>query len=185
MQVGNVTTPFGRRPVSLAQVRGQMRTAEIKSGKTADVVLGFDNLDGYLGSHPFFGATTGRYANRIAKGKFSMDGKEYTLATNNGPNVANGVTVVDTLPAGVTFVSASAGCAHVAGVVTCNVGTLLAGQSVSLSIEVLVPSDFLGASSSATLTSPTPPRTNRFDEPHAWLSGGASMTMPRSSQVRP
>src|SRR5947209_6996257 len=51
-----------------------------RDGKTADVVLGFDTLDGYLGKHPFFGATVGRVANRIAGGKFTLDGKEYTLA---------------------------------------------------------------------------------------------------------
>lgn len=77
----------------------------------------------------------------------------YTLtATNNGPNVADAVTVVDTLPAGVTFVSASAGCTHDAGVVTCSVGQLLTGQSVPLSIQVRVPPGFLGSASSATLT---------------------------------
>ena len=61
-----------------------------KSGKSADVVLGFDNLDGYLGDHPFFGATVGRYGNRIAKGKFSIEGREYSLFLNNGPNSLHG-----------------------------------------------------------------------------------------------
>src|SRR4051794_23670076 len=61
-----------------------------KNGKMDDVVLGFKNLDGYLAGHPFFGAIAGRYANRIAKGKFTLDGKEYTLATNNGPNHLHG-----------------------------------------------------------------------------------------------
>jgi aldose 1-epimerase len=61
-----------------------------RSGKLGDVVLGFDNLEGYLKGHPFFGCTTGRYANRIAKGKFTLDGKEYSLATNNGPNHLHG-----------------------------------------------------------------------------------------------
>lgn len=61
-----------------------------KTGKNADVVLGFDNLAGYLGDHPFFGATIGRYGNRIAKGKFSIDGKEYSLFLNNGPNSLHG-----------------------------------------------------------------------------------------------
>src|SRR2546423_1179707 len=50
-----------------------------RQGKLADVVLGFDNLDAYLAGHPFFGAITGRVANRIAKGKFTLDGKEYPL----------------------------------------------------------------------------------------------------------
>jgi len=61
-----------------------------RDGKLADVTLGFDKLEGYLGAHPFFGSTAGRYANRIAKGKFTLDGKEYTLATNNGVNHLHG-----------------------------------------------------------------------------------------------
>jgi aldose 1-epimerase len=61
-----------------------------KSGKMADVVLGFDKLDGYLDKSPFFGCVAGRVANRIAKGKFSLDGKDYTLAVNNGPNALHG-----------------------------------------------------------------------------------------------
>lgn len=61
-----------------------------KNGQSADVVLGFDNLKQYEGQHPYFGATVGRYANRIAKGKFTLDGKEYSLAINNGPNSLHG-----------------------------------------------------------------------------------------------
>ena len=61
-----------------------------KDGKPGDVALGFDDLGGYLKGHPFFGANAGRNANRIAKGKFTLDGKEYTLATNNGPNHLHG-----------------------------------------------------------------------------------------------
>jgi aldose 1-epimerase len=61
-----------------------------KNGKLGDVVLGFKNIDGYLAGHPYFGALIGRYGNRIAKGKFSIDGKEYTVATNNGANHLHG-----------------------------------------------------------------------------------------------
>jgi aldose 1-epimerase len=61
-----------------------------KSGKNADVVLGLDKLEGYVGDQPSFGATVGRYANRIAKGKFTLDGKEYGLFINNGPNSLHG-----------------------------------------------------------------------------------------------
>jgi aldose 1-epimerase len=61
-----------------------------KNGKMADVVLGFDKLNGYLKGHPYFGSNAGRCGNRIAKGKFTLDGKEYTLATNNGPNHLHG-----------------------------------------------------------------------------------------------
>ncbi len=61
-----------------------------RQGKLEAVTLGFDTLEGYLGDHPYFGATVGRYANRIAKGRFTLDGKAYTLATNNGPNHLHG-----------------------------------------------------------------------------------------------
>jgi aldose 1-epimerase len=61
-----------------------------KNGKFDDVVLGHDNLGGYLTNSPFFGALIGRYGNRIAKGKFTLDGVEYTLATNNAPNHLHG-----------------------------------------------------------------------------------------------
>ncbi|HTU90893.1 MAG TPA: aldose epimerase family protein, partial [Gemmataceae bacterium] len=54
------------------------------------VVLGFDNLKDYVERNPHFGATVGRVANRIAKGKFTLNGKEYTLAVNNGPNSLHG-----------------------------------------------------------------------------------------------
>ena len=61
-----------------------------RTGKKEDVVLGYDTAQEYL-SHPnFFGASVGRYANRIAKGKFTLDGKTYTLATNDGPNHLHG-----------------------------------------------------------------------------------------------
>lgn len=61
-----------------------------KDGKPVDVVLGFDSLDGYTAKHPYFGATCGRVANRIAAGRFELDGKAYTLATNNEPNHLHG-----------------------------------------------------------------------------------------------
>ncbi|MGD0507757.1 MAG: aldose epimerase family protein [Terriglobales bacterium] len=57
-----------------------------RAGKTADVVLGFDQLQGYMGTHAWIGATVGRVANRIAKGKFTLDGKQYSLEINNPPN---------------------------------------------------------------------------------------------------
>ena len=61
-----------------------------RAGKLADVTLGYDTLDGWFTSKSYFGATVGRYANRIAKGKFSLDGQTYTLATNNGENALHG-----------------------------------------------------------------------------------------------
>lgn len=75
----------------------------------------------------------------------------YTLTvTNDGPATAQAVTVTDTLPAGVTFVSAP-GCTEAGGVVTCDVGPLLSGQSVVIAIQVHVPSGFLGAAASGTI----------------------------------
>lgn len=63
-----------------------------KDGKMDDVVLGFDSLSQYLEPHPFFGAIVGRYGNRIAKGKFSINNNEYTLVQNNGENHLHGGT---------------------------------------------------------------------------------------------
>ena len=62
-----------------------------KDGKAADVILGFDNVTGYESEdNQYFGCTTGRVCNRIAKGKFTLEGKEYTLAINNEPNHLHG-----------------------------------------------------------------------------------------------
>ncbi len=61
-----------------------------KNGNLGDVVHGFDSLDGYLGEHPYFGALIGRYGNRIARGRFTLDGRTYTLATNNNANHLHG-----------------------------------------------------------------------------------------------
>ena len=61
-----------------------------KSGSLGDVVLGFDSLGGYLGEHPYFGSLIGRYGNRIANGRFTLDGQTYALAANNGPNALHG-----------------------------------------------------------------------------------------------
>lgn len=61
-----------------------------RDGNFADITLGCDSLEGYLSASPYFGSTVGRYANRIAKGKFTLDGVEYTLAQNNGENHLHG-----------------------------------------------------------------------------------------------
>src|SRR3712207_1854706 len=57
-----------------------------RSGVVADVVLGFDTLTPYLGEHPYLGSLIGRYANRIARGRFELNGRSYALACNDGPN---------------------------------------------------------------------------------------------------
>jgi aldose 1-epimerase len=61
-----------------------------RDGTMGDVVLGFDNLAGYLGKEPYFGAIVGRVGNRIAKGRFTLDGHTYQLATNDGQNHLHG-----------------------------------------------------------------------------------------------
>lgn len=61
-----------------------------KKGKLADVALGYDSIEGYVNDKVFLGAIVGRYGNRIANGKFKLDGKEYSLAKNNGENHLHG-----------------------------------------------------------------------------------------------
>lgn len=76
-------TNYGGRIVSLL--------VPDKNGKMVDVIEGFSSVEGYEKStEPYFGALIGRYGNRIAKGKFTLDGKQYTLATNNGVNTLHG-----------------------------------------------------------------------------------------------
>lgn len=61
-----------------------------RNGDVVDILLGFDTVAGYEAGHPYFGSTVGRVANRIAKGRFKLDGATYTLETNNGPNHLHG-----------------------------------------------------------------------------------------------
>jgi aldose 1-epimerase len=101
--------PFGRtkegRPVDLFTLRNSKGLearicnyggivvsfkAPDRHGKMGDVMLGYDNLEDYIKNNPFFGCLVGRYGNRIAQGKFKLNGKEYTLAVNNGPNSLHG-----------------------------------------------------------------------------------------------
>jgi aldose 1-epimerase len=63
-----------------------------RDGKPVDVILGFDSLKDYEAHNPFFGALVGRYGNRIAKGRFTLDGKEYDLVKNNNGNHLHGGT---------------------------------------------------------------------------------------------
>lgn len=78
--------------VSILSWGGIIRSVNVpdRHGKMADVVLGFDSLAPYEERHPYFGTITGRFANRIANGRFTLEGKTYTLATNNGPNHLHG-----------------------------------------------------------------------------------------------
>ena len=68
----------------------QALIAPDSKGRYDDVVLGHDGFAGYLAERKFFGATIGRYANRIANGQFSLDGEMVQLAVNNGPNALHG-----------------------------------------------------------------------------------------------
>ncbi|MEU5139595.1 aldose epimerase family protein [Streptomyces sp. NPDC021139] len=93
-------TPVHRWTLERAGVRvrvlsygGIVQSAEVadRNGNTADVVLGFADLEGYVAHpEPYFGALVGRYANRIAGGRFPLDGRTYALAPNEGPNVLHG-----------------------------------------------------------------------------------------------
>ena len=85
-------TNAGGMRVKVLTYGGIIQSIEVpdRQGRLGDVVLGFDSLDGYVKQSPYFGAIVGRYANRIAKGKFTLDGKPYTLAVNNGPNALHG-----------------------------------------------------------------------------------------------
>jgi aldose 1-epimerase len=103
-----VSAPFGRtadadvRIFTLTNAHGiearimtygatlvSLRTPD-RNGHLDNIILGFDSLDPYLAGVPYFGATVGRFANRIAKGRFTLDGKTYQLALNNGPNSLHG-----------------------------------------------------------------------------------------------
>jgi len=108
--IGSITrAPFGKTPdgtpVEIYNLRnGKGMEARImtyggivqslnvpdKNGKPGDVVLGCDNLEAYLAKTPYFGALIGRYGNRIAGARFTLAGKTYTLAANNGPNSLHG-----------------------------------------------------------------------------------------------
>ncbi|MFF9042890.1 aldose epimerase family protein [Streptomyces parvulus] len=93
-------TPVHRWTLERAGVRARVLSyggivqsleAPDRDGNTAGVVLGFADLDGYVRHpEPYFGALVGRYANRIAGGRFTLDGRAYTLALNNGPNSLHG-----------------------------------------------------------------------------------------------
>jgi aldose 1-epimerase len=103
--------PFGQMPdgtaveaITLANAKGMKATiltlgasvqsviAPDRTGKPGDVVLGYDDLAGYIAKPNYFGATVGRVANRIAKGRFTLDGKEYQTPVNDGPNALHGGT---------------------------------------------------------------------------------------------
>ena len=77
------------RAISYGAIIVSIRTRD-RAGRLGDIALGFDDLDGYLTRSRYFGAVVGRYGNRIAKGRFTIDGKTFQLATNNGANHLHG-----------------------------------------------------------------------------------------------
>jgi aldose 1-epimerase len=77
------------RTMNYGAIIVSMRVADRK-GQLADIVLGHDRLEGYIPNPPYIGALVGRYANRIANGTFTLDGKTYTLPKNDGPNTLHG-----------------------------------------------------------------------------------------------
>ena len=87
-----VLTNANKMQVSLLDYGATVKEIVVpnRDGKLENVSLGFSNLKDYREKSPYFGSTAGRYANRIAKGKFSLNGKEYQLAVNNGVNHLHG-----------------------------------------------------------------------------------------------
>jgi aldose 1-epimerase len=77
------------RAITFGGIITSLRTPD-RDGNLDDIVLGFDELDPYLAGSPYFGSIIGRYGNRIAGGRFDLDGATYTLAQNNGPNHLHG-----------------------------------------------------------------------------------------------
>src|SRR5688500_20277949 len=77
------------RAITYGGIITSLKTPD-RAGAFADIVLGFDTLEGYLAYHPYFGGIIGRYANRIALGRFTIDGITHRLAMNNGPNHLHG-----------------------------------------------------------------------------------------------
>ncbi|MGH7593032.1 MAG: galactose-1-epimerase [Gemmatimonadales bacterium] len=91
VELFTLTNPHGMevRVMTYGGIIESLRVPD-RTGTFDDVVLGYDSLTGYVRNSPYFGAIVGRYGNRIAKGRFSLDGKTYQLATNNGPNALHG-----------------------------------------------------------------------------------------------
>src|SRR5262245_60959942 len=91
LELFTLTNAKGTR-VRVTNYGGIITSLEVadRTGQLGDVVLGYDTIDGYLKYSPYFGSIVGRYGNRIAKGRFTIDGQTYKLAVNNGPNHLHG-----------------------------------------------------------------------------------------------
>ncbi|SNT49804.1 aldose 1-epimerase [Asanoa hainanensis] len=94
-RVDRYTLSNGRMRVRILTYGGILQTIETpdRHGRLGNVTLGFDNLADYVARSPYFGCITGRYANRIAAGRFTLDGVAYQLPINNAPNSLHGGTV--------------------------------------------------------------------------------------------
>src|SRR5919197_844000 len=93
--VERITLSEGGIRITVLTLGGIIQSIEVpdRQGVTASVALGFADLDSYLERSPYFGCIVGRYANRIAAGRFTLDGVEHVLATNEPPNHLHGGTV--------------------------------------------------------------------------------------------
>jgi len=91
VDVYTLTNPDGMevRAITYGGIITSLRVPD-RNGKLGDVALGFDSFDGYVKNPPFLGAIIGRYGNRIARGRFTLEGKTYSLAVNNAPNHLHG-----------------------------------------------------------------------------------------------
>jgi aldose 1-epimerase len=91
VQLYALATPGGieARVITYGATLASLRAPD-RAGRLGEVTLGFDTLEGYLATHPFFGSVVGRYGNRIAQGTFQLGGATYTLACNDGPNHLHG-----------------------------------------------------------------------------------------------
>jgi aldose 1-epimerase len=91
VEVYTLTNPGGMqvKAITYGAIIQSIRVPD-KTGLRSDVTLGYDSLGGYLANPAYFGAVVGRYANRIARGRFTLDGRTYRLTINNGPNQLHG-----------------------------------------------------------------------------------------------
>ena len=91
-EILQLTLEGGQVSVQLISYGATLSSVRVpdRKGSVDEITLGFDSLEGYLNPHPYFGSTLGRVANRIARGAFTIDGKNYSLFCNDGKNHLHG-----------------------------------------------------------------------------------------------